>query len=308
MIPRKRTDGAADVWPRSRRGMRAIRCIPMVLACLLVPGPVAARLVKADLDQVNTPPAVGARAPLHLEFVESSDGRPTTLRREIDGRPTLLLPVDFKCRNLCDPMASMLVSAARATGLAPGSFGLVLVGLDPRDGLDEARRQLARLRDEAGGEPAPRVLIAAKAQRETLLRALGYTVVYDPETDSFAHPATVLLLTPDGRLARVLSPLALTGGDLRLALVETGEGRIGDLRDRLTLICYGYDAAQGVYTPLIRRMLAWGGAFMVLGLVLLIAALTCLARVRGRRTVAPVAEDGAFAGGPVGARGGTRYS
>ena len=44
--------------------------------------------------------------------------------------------------------------------------------------------------------------------------------------------AAALLLAADGRLSRVLSPLALTGRDLRLALIEAGEGRDDPLVDR----------------------------------------------------------------------------
>ncbi|MFE1598531.1 hypothetical protein [Methylobacterium sp. ID0610] len=57
----------------------------------------------------------------------------------------------------------------------------------------------------------------------------------------------------------------MTGGDLRPALVETGEGRTGSLADRLTLLCCGYDPARGVYAPLIRRILMAAGAATVLG-------------------------------------------
>ena len=57
------------------------------------------------------------------------------------------------------------------------------------------------------------------------------------------------MLTADGRVARALSSLALNPRDLRLALVEAGEGRIGGLADRITLLCSGFDPVHGVYTP-----------------------------------------------------------
>ena len=78
----------------------------------------------------------------------------------------------------------------------------------------------------------------------------------------------------------MLSPLALTGRDLRLALTEAGEGRVGSLADRLTLLCYGYDAARGLYTPLIQRILTGAGIVTILAIALLIAALTRLTHRR----------------------------
>ena len=56
-------------------------------------------------------------------------------------------------------------------------------------------------------------------------------------------PPTISLRTPlprscsilHGRLVRALSALGLDGGDLRLALVDAGHGRIGSLGDHLRL-------------------------------------------------------------------------
>jgi protein SCO1 len=80
--------------------------------------------------------------------------------------------------------------------------------------------------------------------------------------------------------ARVLSPLALTGRDLRLALTEAGEGRVGGLTDRLALLCYGFDAARGLYTPLIQRILTVAGLVTILAIGLLILGLSRLTRRR----------------------------
>ena len=75
------------------------------------------------------------------------------------------------------------------------------------------------------------------------------------EHDQFAHPAAAYVITPAGRIARVLSGLGLDGNDLRLALVDAGEGRIGTFIDHIRLLCYGFDPAQGIYTASIERWL-----------------------------------------------------
>ena len=84
-------------------------------------------------------------------------------------------------------------------------------------------------------------------------------------------------------MARVVAQGQLSTGaerDFRLALIEAGEGRIGSIADRLTLLCYGYDAARGIYTPLIQRILTVAGIVTILAIALLIAGLTRLARRR----------------------------
>ena len=244
--------------------------VPAVLALLFFwGGPAAARLTQAELARVAVAPGPDARAPLDLAFTDAAQGRTLRLSGAIGGRPTLLLPVDYTCGNVCDPMLSMSGNALEATGLVAGrDYSLVLVGLDPRDDAAAARHML----DQDLGIPA----IAAKASAlvgdetavQNLTGALGYGFVRDPGTDSIAHPAAALLLTPEGRVSRILSPLALNGRDLRLALVEASEGRTGHLGDRLALLCYGFDAARGIYTPLIQRILSVAAAATVIAIAL----------------------------------------
>jgi len=250
----------------------------LALGLILGSEPATARLVQAELARVALAPPPGARVPLDLAVTDARTGQATTLGQALGGRAALLLPVDYTCGNVCDPMVSMSAEALAATGLPAEDYALVLVGIDPRDDPAAARRMLA---ETLGGRDAslrPRALVASDTALARLGGALGYTAVYDAGTDSFAHPAAAVLLAADGRVAQVLSPLALTGRDLRLALTEAGEGRVGNLADRLTLLCYGYDAARGVYTPLIQRILTVAGIVTILAIALLIAGLTRLAR------------------------------
>lgn len=266
--------------PGADRAVRSlIAALLTILGGLLVgPVPARARLVQADLARVAVAPPPDARVPLELAVTDARTGRATTLGQALGGRAALLLPVDYTCGNVCDPMVSMAADALAATGLAAEDYAFVLVGIDPRDDAAAARRMLAEtLGDRAAGI---RPLLVSDAALAALTGALGYKAVYDAGTDSFAHPAAAMLLAGDGRVARVLSPLALTGRDLRLALTEAGEGRVGSLADRLTLLCYGYDAARGLYTPLVQRILTVTGIATILGIGLLIVGLTRRTRLR----------------------------
>ncbi|MGU3403230.1 SCO family protein [Methylobacterium brachiatum] len=266
--------------PGADRAVRSlIAALLTILGGLLVgPVPARARLVQADLARVAVAPLPDARVPLELAVTDARTGRATTLGQALGGRAALLLPVDYTCGNVCDPMVSMAADALAATGLAAEDYAFVLIGIDPRDDAAAARRMLAEtLGDRAAGI---RPLLVSDAALAALTGALGYKAVYDAGTDSFAHPAAAMLIAGDGRVARVLSPLALTGRDLRLALTEAGEGRVGSLADRLTLLCYGYDAARGLYTPLVQRILTVAGIATILGIGLLIVGLTRRTRLR----------------------------
>ena len=77
--------------------------------------------------------------------------------------------------------------------------------------------------------------------------AAGFTYTWDEPTKQFAHVSGILALTPDGRLSRYFYGVEYSPKELRMALVESGEGRIGSAIDQLLLFCYHYDPETGTY-------------------------------------------------------------
>ena len=82
--------------------------------------------------------------------------------------------------------------------------------------------------------------------------------------DRFAHPAALLIVTPDGRLSRVLTGLAITGDDARRALIEARSGGVAAFVSRVRLLCYGLGASVGRYVGPVRIALAAAGAVTLL--------------------------------------------
>lgn len=246
------------------RVSRAIRpCLAtLVVAAPAFPSPASADLTRLDLARVGLAPPPGARVPLDLEL-RTDGGQSITVAAALDGRPTLLVPIDPNCRVICAPTLAILSGALMGTGLRPGrDVRLVVIGLGPRD---EARTSVTAGIDGALAEAVTTVTGPPEAVAR-LTEAIGYTSVPDTVHGAIVHPAAFVSLTGDGRVSRVLSSLTVTADSLRLALVEAGEGRIGTLGDRVRLLCYGFDAAQGIYTPRIWQALQAAIGLTLLGL------------------------------------------
>jgi protein SCO1/2 len=249
------------------------------MTALLVTGTIdtQAGLTPRDLAAVSLAPPPDAAIPLGLEF-RSVQNRRVTLGQAIENHPTLLLFVDYTCRTICGPALAIASGALSHTGLKPArDFRLVVVGIDPKDSAEDALAMSRQIEDTAV-ENATTLLLGYTRSIEQLTKAVGYRYQYDAAADQFAHPAGAVLITPDGRVAKVLSSLALNPRDLHLALVEAGEGHIGTFEDRLTLLCYGFDAVHGVYTPAIQWLLRCLAAITVIALI---ALLLLLRRYRG---------------------------
>ena len=93
------------------------------------------------------------------------------------------------------------------------------------------------------------------AQIKQLAAAVGFRYAYDPASKQFAHPSGIMVLTPDGKLARYFYGVKYPSRDLRLGLVEASQGKIGTPVDQILLYCYHYDPATGKYGLLIAHVI-----------------------------------------------------
>jgi protein SCO1/2 len=236
-----------------------MRPAALILFLALWPPAAQAGLTEAQIRQVDLSPPPGAQVPMARLF-KDLDGHDVTLASAIGGRPTLLLPADFTCKQICGPALQVAAAALSQTGLRPGrDYSLVVVGIDARDGLGDARRFTS---GQVGG-PGISVLSGTDEAIRSLMTAIGYRFRRDDADDAIAHPAGFVTLTADGRVSRILSSLALQPTDLRLALLEAGDGRIGGIAGRIALLCYGFDAVHGIYTRRIATLLQIAGGLTV---------------------------------------------
>jgi protein SCO1/2 len=244
-----------------------IRRIAVLAVLLALVAPAHAGFSAAQLQELSATPRPDAALPLDRTFIDES-GRSRSLGDALGGKPVVLIFSDYTCHTLCGPILDFAAAALRQSGLQPGGdYRLVVIGLDPKDGLDVARA----LRADRNGtdDPLARAAIfltGRAADIDAVTRALGYHYAYDAAHDQYAHPAAAYVLDAQGRVTRVLSGLGLSGSDMRLALVAAGQGHVGTLGDRIRLLCYGYDPVRGIYTERITFLLEIAAAVTVAGL------------------------------------------
>ena len=82
-------------------------------------------------------------------------------------------------------------------------------------------------------------------------------------TDQFAHTAVLTVLTPAGHVSRYLYGIEYQPRNLRLALVEAADGKIGTAVDKALLYCYHYDPETGKYGLAIMNLVRLGGIMTV---------------------------------------------
>jgi protein SCO1/2 len=258
----------------------------IIVLLLAVPADMGAASADAAFDAAGFDQRLGASMPADMSLVDAR-GRPVRLADLLDGRPGILALVDHDCPNLCGIAVSGLIRGLGPVPLQAGTdFKVLVVSIDPREGpaeATEARRQAQRRLP--GGIRGWHFLTADEETLRALTDAVGFRYAWDAQRAQYAHPAGVVLVTPDARVARYLYGVRFDPMDLRLGLVDAGDGAIGSLTDRALLICYRYDPETGRYNALAMNLIRAGGA----GTAVLLAGFagTALWRERRRREGRP---------------------
>jgi protein SCO1/2 len=181
-----------------------------------------------------------------------------------------------------------LVSALRALSFDAGrEFEVVTVSFDARETatLAAAKKAAYLQRYRRPGAEAGWHFLTAEAPAITALtRAVGFRYAWDEQTRQFAHPAGLMVLTPDGRISRYLYGVEYAPKDLRFGLVESSAGRIGTPVDQFLLFCYQYDPTTGRYTVTAMRVMRLGALATVAALGSFILAMVRRDRRRALHT------------------------
>jgi protein SCO1/2 len=191
---------------------------------------------------------------------------------------------------LCTLVLNGQTEAMRAIPWTPGKeYEVVTISIDPRESFDVARKKKA-IYMGSYDRPAPgwHFLVDHDGNAKKLAEMAGFHYRYDPRIEQYAHAAAIMVLTPEGRMARYLYGVRFSPRDLRFALAEASEGRSTMAIEKILLFCYHYDPKAGAYVLFATNLMRAGGLLTV-GLIVIF--LTRMFRADRKRT-AKVLKEG----------------
>lgn len=226
-----------------------LRLVAFAIATLLAgvaPAGAADLSKTVGLDQL-----LGAQVPADVTLKDEA-GASVRVGQFFGKRPLVLSFVYFDCPMLCNEVLNAELRTLNGLNLNVGKdFDVLTVSIDPNDTPDKARVRKARyLRryDREGSEAGWHFLTGDAASTRKLAESVGFRYTYSPETRQYTHAAGIMILTPEGKAARYFQGISYPPRDVRLALAEASEGKLGSLSDQMLLFCYQYDPATGRYT------------------------------------------------------------
>jgi protein SCO1/2 len=231
-------------------------------------------LMSPEANEVAVDEMLNGELDMDLRFVDH-DGNEVRLGDYFDGeRPVLITLNYYRCPTLCNLQLNSLTRTlegfSETSEWLPGNqYRIVTVSIDPREGPELAAKKRQTHLDALGvhpdhGEVDWNFLTGDALQVRMLAASLGIGYAYDAEQDQYAHPAVLMFVSPEGKVARYLYGLEYQPSDVKFALMEAADGRVGSPVDKLILSCFHYDATLGEYGPFAMGIMRLGGVAIVL--------------------------------------------
>ncbi len=219
-----------------------------------------------QLEGIGIEERLGRQIDLDLQFTDER-GYPVPLRSFFHkDKPVLLNLVYYACPMLCNLVLNGQTQVLREIPWTPGEeFEIVTVSIDPSESFDLAVRK-KQMYLESYGKRAPgwHFLTDYKGNVKKLAGQVGFQYRWDERSQQFAHAAAITFLTPEGKVSRYLYGIRFKARDVRLALTEASESKLGITIDKVLLFCFHYDPAARSYVLFARNVMRGGGILTIL--------------------------------------------
>ena len=159
--------------------------------------------------------------------------------------PTILTLNYFECPMLCTLVLNGLAESIEKLTLNAGEeYQIITIDINPNESTAFANQ---KKRNYIAGYNLQNIksdwhfLTGDQENIKKIADSIGFIYYYDEDRDEYMHPAAISVLSPEGKISRYLYGIQFLEKDLKLSLLEAGEGKIGSTLDKIILYCYHYD-------------------------------------------------------------------
>ena len=280
VFPRRKL--ARSVVKSSSAEMRACHHFSSAIAaCVLVLALAAASPAQqfglpAMVRGVGIDQNLNAQLPLELSFKDET-GQTVRLGNYFRQKPVVLALVYYECPMLCNMVLNGLSHSMEQSTLDLGrDYEVVTVSFNPRETWQLAAAKKANYVEKYKGKGTAEgwhFLTGTEDNIKKLADTAGFHYKYDPISKQFAHASGIIVVTPEGRIARYFYGIEYKPRDFRLGLVEASEHKIGSPADVIMLFCFHYDPMTGKYGLVITNVIRTLGSATVIALGMLLFVL-----------------------------------
>ena len=206
---------------------------------------------------------LGDTVPLSAKFATSSGDSVTISDLLEEGKPILLNPLYYDCPMLCGLVIDGVLEVANELAWSPGKdYTIISFSVDPSEDHTLAAEYKSRYIGQLNKSDAQNgwyFLSGKKSEIEKMIDAVGFEVNEIEGTGELAHAAAIMLLSPNGVITRYLYGIQYDEFNVRSALFEAADGKIGNTLTKVLMFCYQFDPNSNSYVLEAKNIMKLGG-------------------------------------------------
>jgi protein SCO1/2 len=181
--------------------------------------------------------------------------------------PVILSPVYFSCPGLCNFHLNGLTETLKSLDWSPGNqFEIVAFSFDAKEKSDVAlkkKENYLKVYDRSGTESGWHFVTADQETITKLTQQVGFKFKWNEKVNEWSHASAAIVTSDNGTISRYLHGIQFEARDIKLALNEASNGKVGNIVDSVMLYCFKYDRHQSKYGLQVYRVMQLGGALTI---------------------------------------------
>jgi protein SCO1 len=245
--------------------MKRAGTIGFILAAALA----MANIANTEQTQTRSPIGIvehlGQTVPMDVEMYDESGNLVTT--KDVINKPTIITFVYYKCPGICSPLLNEVSRIIEKMDLELGKdYQILTLSFDPgekpelaADKKDNYLSSIKRQVDPNGW----RFFTSDSINIHRFTDAAGF--YFKRDSAAWLHAGALIVVSPQGKVTRYINGIQYLPFDVKMAVIEASEGKVGPTIATVLRFCYSYNPESRSYALNVTRI----GMVVVLLLVAL---------------------------------------
>jgi protein SCO1 len=174
------------------------------------------------------------------------------LLTDIIDKPTIINFVYYRCPGICSPLMEAVAGVMDRSDMIVGEdYQVLTISFDPREtidlGIQKKESYLQLLSEHKAGQARDGWLffVSDSASISRATNATGYR--YKRTGNDFLHAASLVVVSPEGKITRYLNGMYFLPFEWKMAIVEASQGKSGATLSKVLNFCFTYDPVGQAY-------------------------------------------------------------
>ncbi len=233
---------------------RTKRQISVLLILILLPLFYESFGQETVIDDKTKDPEIGVVE--HLDeylptdiYLIDEDSQKVVLTDLID-KPTVINYVYYRCPGICSPLMEGLADVMERSDLVAGKdYQVLTISFDPTEtielGINKKKNYLNLITKKESVSEGWKFFVSDSASIAKGTNAIGFK--YKPQGNDFIHAASIIVVSPDGKITRYLNGISFLPFDFKMAIIEASKGQSSPTINKVLQYCFSFDPKGHTY-------------------------------------------------------------